>query len=533
MITNFYWMSSLLYGLALTGVLIHDLIIRKNPDQGEAAFRKLIFTVILFCLQDTFWGLCGSGIIANDSLFWLASTIFHSSTVLTTYVWLEYIMTFLGDKVAHSNVYMLLGKLVVCLQACLLIKNAYTPTVFHIENGVYYTDFLRPLAFADQYVVFFVMFVISLLVALKETGEVRKRYFAIVAFAGFPVILGAFQLKYPDDPYYSIGYAFSCFIIHMFIIATDREKMLIWQRDFEKREGERRVEEERTYAITDQLTGLLNRRAYEEDFRALTQAALPDDLIYIAADVNGLKNINDEKGHVAGDELIIGAASCLKMIFAKYGKVYRTGGDEFVAIIRADKVLVSKIKSDMDSVISSWQGKLVKSLFISFGMAQVAEEPELSLAKIAKIADKRMYQNKNAFYIAKGVDRRQQRMAYKTLCSSYTKILKINLTEDNSFIIYADEKELNENMGYSSSIITWLRNFGLTGNVHTDDIKSYLENTNGEHLKKYFSDGMKSKTIHYRRLTKGGFRQVKMEIITAENYTNENQSLYLFVKDIE
>ena len=163
MITNFYWMSSLLYGLALTGVLIHDLIIRKNPDQGEAAFRKLIFTVILFCLQDTFWGLCGSGIIANDSVFWLASTIFHSSTVLTTYIWLEYIMTFLGDKVAHSNLYMLFGKFVVCLQACLLIRNVYIPTVFHIENGVYYTDFLRPLAFADQYVVFFVMFVISII----------------------------------------------------------------------------------------------------------------------------------------------------------------------------------------------------------------------------------------------------------------------------------------------------------------------------------------------------------------------------------
>lgn len=533
MITNFYWMSSLLYGLALTGVLIHDLIIRKNPDKGEAAYRKLIFTVILFCLQDTFWGLCGSGIIANDSVFWLASTIFHSSTVLTTYIWLEYIMTFLGDKVAHSNRYMLFGKFVVCLQACLLIRNVYTPTVFHIENGVYYTDFLRPLAFADQYVVFFVMFVISILVALKETGEVRRRYFAIVAFAGFPVILGAFQLKYPDDPYYSIGYAFSCFIIHMFIIATDREKLLIWQRDFEKKEGERRVQEERSYAITDQLTGLLNRRAYEEDFAVWTKTALPDDLIYVAADVNGLKDINDEKGHVAGDELIIGAGKCLTKIFADYGKVYRTGGDEYVAIIRADKECLNKIKGDMDSVVNSWQGELVESLSISFGMVQVTEYPELSLTKIAQIADKRMYQSKNAFYIAKGVDRRHQRMAYKALCSSYTKILKINLTEDNSFIVYADNKELNKANGYSSSITIWLRDFALTGNVHPDDIESYLENTGGDYLKQYFASGMKSKSIHYRRLTDGNFRHVKMEIITAEDYSNESQSLYLFVKDIE
>lgn len=533
MVTNFYWMSSLLYGLALTGVLVHDLIIRKNPDKSEAAYRKLLFTVILFCVQDTFWGLCGSGIIANDSVFWLASTIFHSATVLTTYIWLEYIIVFLGDKVSHSKLYLLFGKFVVCLQFSLLIRNIYTPTVFHIENGVYCTDFLRPLAFADQYVVFFVMFVISLLVALKETGEVRKRYFSIVAFAGSPVILGAFQLKYPDDPYYSIGYAFSCFIIHMFIIVADREKLLIWQRDFEKKEGERRVKEERTFAITDQLTGLLNRRAYEEDLSVLMKAALPDDLIYIAADVNGLKNVNDEKGHVAGDELIIGAANCLTKIFADYGKVYRTGGDEYVVIIRADKELFSKIRSDMKSVINSWQGELVESLSISFGFVQIAEFPELTLIKIAQIADKRMYQSKNAYYLAKGVDRRHQRMAYKALCSSYTKILRINLTEDNSFIISADSKELNEANGYNISITTWLRDFALTGNVHADDMESYLKNTSGDYLKEYFASGLKSKTIHYRRLTDGSFRRVKMEFITTEDYSNESQSLYLFVKDIE
>lgn len=533
MVTNFYWMSSLLYGAALAGVLVHDLIIRKKPDKGEAAYRKLLLTVVLFCLQDTFWGLCGSGVISNDNVFWIASTLFHSSTVLTTYIWLEYIMTFLGDKISHSNLFLLFGKFVVFLQACLLVRNIYVPTVFHIKDGVYYTDFLRPLAFADQYVVFLVMFVISILVALKETGETRKRYFAVVAFAGFPVILGGFQLKYPNDPYYSIGYAFGCFIIHMFIIAMDREKLLIWQRDFEKKEAERKIQEERIVAVTDQLTGLYNRRAYEEKVKYLSKSALPKDLVYIAADVNGLKTANDEKGHVAGDELIIGAADCLKEIFSAYGQVYRTGGDEYVAIIQADEAAMAKIKSTMNSVLNNWHGELVKDLSISFGIVKAAEYPELSLIKIAQIADKRMYQSKNAYYAAKGIDRRHQQMAYMTLCSSYTKILKINLTVDNSIIVFADDKELVETKGYNESITTWLHDFAETGNVHPDDVKEYLENTKGEYLKEYFHRGLKSKTIHYRRLTKGNFRYVKMEIITAEDYTEANQSLYLFVKDIE
>ena len=48
-------------------------------------------------------------------------------------------------------------------------------------------------------------------------------------------------------------------------------------------------------------------------------------------DVNRLKIVNDSQGHAAGDELLQGAASCMKKCFDSCGKVYRTGGDEFIA----------------------------------------------------------------------------------------------------------------------------------------------------------------------------------------------------------
>ena len=60
---------------------------------------------------------------------------------------------------------------------------------------------------------------------------------------------------------------------------------------------------------------------------------LQPNFIYVFADVNGLKYINDNLGHAAGDELIKGAASCLDNAFSKYGTVYRMGGDEFSAIL--------------------------------------------------------------------------------------------------------------------------------------------------------------------------------------------------------
>ena len=80
----------------------------------------------------------------------------------------------------------------------------------------------------------------------------------------------------------------------------------------------------------DKMTGCFNRRSYEED---LSKMSANDQFIYISMDVNGLKIINDSHGHAAGDELICGAAACMRSCFDKYGKVYRIGGDEFVAVL--------------------------------------------------------------------------------------------------------------------------------------------------------------------------------------------------------
>lgn len=52
--------------------------------------------------------------------------------------------------------------------------------------------------------------------------------------------------------------------------------------------------------------------------------------------MNGLKTVNDTKGHAAGDELIKGAADCLALSVGNKGKVYRTGGDEFMAVVHSD-----------------------------------------------------------------------------------------------------------------------------------------------------------------------------------------------------
>ena len=66
--------------------------------------------------------------------------------------------------------------------------------------------------------------------------------------------------------------------------------------------------EKRKTSITDDLTGLFNRRGFEEDCEKILEENSVSGTTIIMMDVNGLKVVNDTYGHMAGDELLMGAA---------------------------------------------------------------------------------------------------------------------------------------------------------------------------------------------------------------------------------
>ena len=160
-------------------------------------------------------------------------------------------------------------------------------------------------------------------------------------------------------------------------------------------------------SITDRLTGCYNRRAYETDFSFLQNNPPEDNFVYFSADVNGLKSTNDTLGHSAGDEIICGTADCLTEYFENYGKLYRTGGDEFVCMLSIEKEALSEISDNIKSIMAKWEGVKSKSLSFSIGYAEKREFPNASVKELAKIADKRMYEDKRKFYTENGIDRRQ------------------------------------------------------------------------------------------------------------------------------
>lgn len=154
--------------------------------------------------------------------------------------------------------------------------------------------------------------------------------------------------------------------------------------DDEKKKEEALIE----VSITDELTKLNNRHAYEKEIKDIKKNGISDDLVYVAMDLNGLKKVNDTLGHAKGDEYICGAAECMVNVMGEYGKVFRIGGDEFAAILYG---------ADISKIIKKLTKRMQKFSF-AYGFVSRNEFARASIEEISRIADERMYENKAKYY---------------------------------------------------------------------------------------------------------------------------------------
>ena len=158
-------------------------------------------------------------------------------------------------------------------------------------------------------------------------------------------------------------------------------------------------------AYEDALTRLPNRASCDMKLNDLERSDL--DFCIVSLDLNGLKQVNDNDGHPAGDKLIKSFADALSKVFCRKGDCFRTGGDEFLAVFdsirrdeleallkKLDNLLLELDKEDPDVNHS-----------VSYGYAFRSETEEQDVHSVFMLADKKMYDAKRKHYAEIGKTR--------------------------------------------------------------------------------------------------------------------------------
>ncbi len=164
-------------------------------------------------------------------------------------------------------------------------------------------------------------------------------------------------------------------------------------------ERQRMKMELRAMSLTDDLTGIYNRRG----FMTLAQQQLKManrmrvGLLLLFADLDGMKSINDTFGHLEGDRVLVDTAEVLKETFRESDVIARMGGDEFAVIALeesefSDEVIISRLQKNLAARNAGKNRPYALSL--SIGITHYRPEDPCNIDELLEKADKLMYEQK-------------------------------------------------------------------------------------------------------------------------------------------
>ena len=165
---------------------------------------------------------------------------------------------------------------------------------------------------------------------------------------------------------------------------------------------ERKKAEEalRNLTLTDDLTGLYNRRGFftlAEHYRKIARRSRREALV-IYADMDGLKQINDNYGHNEGSQALVKTAEILRQSFRDSDVIARLGGDEFAVLVQdVPQKECGHILNRLRQSLKAYndQNLLPYPLSLSIGAVRVSPDTSSSIEELVARADQAMYEEKH------------------------------------------------------------------------------------------------------------------------------------------
>lgn len=245
-------------------------------------------------------------------------------------------------------------------------------------------EFQKIIVFICVSVLLFYM--IRLLIFTKQNWKFRT-YTFVVLIGGLSLLTIATFL---DMIVYIISYKITyilikiCFTMGAVIYVFG---VILWSNYTKKM-----VKQFEAIALTDPMTGMLNRNGIEKIYNLFIETR--SSFYVIVCDLDGTKKINDSLGHLAGDKYINSTTKIMADIIGLKGNIARIGGDEFVIIfeyidIQELQLIVLKIKQAVYGILPE------RNTGISIGFSLFPNDG-VTFDELIKIADEKMYIDKES-----------------------------------------------------------------------------------------------------------------------------------------
>ena len=375
-------------------IINKDILFTKNElSKAYKIYRWFLISLIIFFISDALWGLLDQYHLMT--ILYIDTLLFFFSMLSSVVFWTFFVSVYV-NKSKRTNIALLIGGTIIFLFLIVVtIIDFFEPILFKFDGYDYIPLYGRFILYTLQIALFVIVGAVTLtLFVIEKTNVNRYRYLSIGLFSLLMSLSIVAQLIFPLLPFYSAGCIVSNCMIHIFVVGSEKDEVLKKLRESLKREQitGKELDLTKTLVYVDSLTGAKSKHAFVEVESRIDEMIANKNInpfSIVVFDINGLKYINDTKGHESGDIYIKDCYNIIKDVYQNT-EVYRFGGDEFVGILDGEDylnrdVLINKFNDIIDVNLSN--GNPV----VSVGMSDFDELNDNTFNKVFVRADEKMY----------------------------------------------------------------------------------------------------------------------------------------------